>query len=386
MGHISAIIQLFILLTIYSNIMLSILRNRLILTIWTQNYILNSVINLEGAFLVSSCTIPTGYKPKLNLYETQKAITIIKRSFESNMEDALNLKRVSAPLFVNPVTGLNDDLNGIERPVQFDIPDANINAQVVHSLAKWKRMVLGDYGFRLGQGLYTNMNAIRRDEVLDNLHSIYVDQWDWEKIISEEERNIETLKQTVQRIVNCILASLATLKARFPSIDTNLNRDIHFITTQELEDEYPNLTPEQRENEAARKYKTLFIMKIGGKLKSGIKHGGRAPDYDDWTLNGDIVFYNEVLQTSFEVSSMGIRVDADALDKQLKLAGWEEKRNLKFHKMVLNNQLPLTIGGGVGQSRLCMLLIGNAHIGEVQSSIWDEQTIDTCKKSGVIIL
>ena len=335
---------------------------------------------------MSKVFIPKGYKSKLNLYETQTAIGKIKRIFEDNIKAALNLKRVSAPLFVDPKTGLNDDLNGVERPVSFDILETKTEAQVVHSLAKWKRMALHKYGFSVGEGLYTDMNAIRRDEEMSNLHSIYVDQWDWEKVISREDRNVDYLKQTVQSIVNAICDTLESIKKEFPQITVELSREVSFVTTQELEDMYPSLSPKEREDAYLKDHKTAFIMQIGDKLKSGERHDGRAPDYDDWSLNGDIVFWSDVLERAFEVSSMGIRVDEKSLDEQLTKAGCDYRRELPFHKMLLNGELPLTIGGGIGQSRICMLLLGKAHIGEVQVSIWDEDTIKTCQEAGIMLL
>ena len=330
--------------------------------------------------------IPKGYESTLGLYDTQDAISMVKQIFQDRLSRALNLKRVSAPLFVLPSTGLNDDLNGVERPVDFDIPYAQQTAQVVHSLAKWKRMALHRYGFPVGQGLYTDMNAIRRDEELDNLHSVYVDQWDWEKVITAETRTIDYLQATVRAIVGCICDTLDMVKARYPQIKTSLSREVAFVTTQELEDQYPDLTPRERETEFVKKHGTVFIMQIGDKLKSGIAHDGRAPDYDDWALNGDIFFYDPVLDNAFEVSSMGIRVDAVSLDKQLSKAGCDERRSLPFHQMLLAGELPLTMGGGIGQSRLCMLLLGKAHIGEVQSSVWDTETQKVCGDAGVTLL
>ena len=330
--------------------------------------------------------IPEGYAPRLNLYDTQKAIGLLKRLFEDTLGGALNLRRVSAPLFVEASTGLNDDLNGVERPVGFDIPAVGIEGQVVHSLAKWKRLALHDYNFFVGNGLVADMNAIRRDEELDNLHSIYVDQWDWEKVIDESTRNEAYLKDTVRRIVSAICGTLDELKWQFSSLDTDLCRDVFFITAQELEDMYPQLTPKEREGIITKKHKTVFIQQIGGKLKSGKPHDGRAPDYDDWSLNGDLLFWHEPLQCALEISSMGIRVDPESLDKQLSLAGCDNRRELPFHKMLLNGELPLTIGGGIGQSRLCMLLLGKAHIGEVQASLWDEETKRLCKEAGIVLL
>ena len=335
---------------------------------------------------MSKLTLPKGYQSVLSLYDTQKSIGKVKRIFEDNLSNALNLTRVSAPLFVLPETGLNDDLNGVERPVSFDIKETSEVAQVVHSLAKWKRMALHKYGFRPGEGIYTDMNAIRRDEDMDNLHSIYVDQWDWEKVIDQETRNLDTLKDTVRKIVGAICDTLDELKKAYPQITTTLSREVSFITTQELEDMYPELSPKERENAYLKDHKTAFIMQIGDTLKSGIKHDGRAPDYDDWTLNGDIVFWNDLLECAFEVSSMGIRVDKTSLDSQLSKAGCDYRRSLPFHQMLLNGELPLTIGGGIGQSRLCMLLLQKAHIGEVQVSIWDKATVEFCKTHGINLL
>ncbi|NLZ47561.1 MAG: aspartate--ammonia ligase [Clostridiales bacterium] len=335
---------------------------------------------------MAKITIPEGYKPLLNLYETQTAIGKLKRTFEDNLSKALNLKRVSAPLFVDPKTGLNDNLNGIERPVSFDIKETETIAEVVHSLAKWKRMALYTYGFSAGEGLYTDMNAIRRDEEMDELHSVYVDQWDWEKVISKENRNVEYLKETVKLIVNAVCDTLDEVKKEFPQIPVILSREVSFVTTQELEDLYPTVSPKERENLYLKEHKTAFIMQIGDKLKSGEKHDGRSPDYDDWQLNGDIVFWNDLLGKAFEVSSMGIRVDAKSLDEQLTKAGCDDRRELPFHKMLLNGELPLTMGGGIGQSRLCMLLLAKAHIGEVQASIWDSQTYESCEKAGIKLL
>ena len=330
--------------------------------------------------------LPEHYQPALGLYETQKAIGLIKNIFQVKLCAALHLKRVTAPLFVDPATGLNDDLNGVERPVGFDIPAVGIEGQVVHSLAKWKRLALHDYNFFVGNGLVADMNAIRRDEELDNLHSIYVDQWDWEKVIDESTRNEAYLKDTVRRIVSAICGTLDELKWRFSSLDTDLCRDVFFLTAQELEDMYPQLTPKEREAVITKKHKTVFIQQIGGKLRSGQPHDGRAPDYDDWSLNGDLLFWHEPLQCPLEISSMGIRVDPESLDRQLTEAGCDNRRELPFHKMLLNGQLPLTIGGGIGQSRLCMLLLGKAHIGEVQASLWDEETKRLCKEAGIVLL
>ena len=331
--------------------------------------------------------IPEDYRPVLDAYDTQRAIAYIKRHFQDEFQNALNLKRVSAPLFVTDASGLNDNLNGYERPVSFDVPAIGEEAEVVHSLAKWKRLALKRYGFTVGHGLYTDMNAIRRDEELDNIHSIYVDQWDWEKIITPETRTIEYLQLIVRAIVRAICDTNDQLRVRFPQLTTTLDRDVTFITSQELEDMYPDLkTGSEREKAFVKEHHTAFIMQIGGKLKSGNRHDGRAPDYDDWQLNGDLFFWDEVLGRALEISSMGIRVDAESLDRQLTVSGCDDRRELPFHKMLLNGELPLTIGGGIGQSRLCMLMMGCCHIGEVQSSLWDAETVGACEAAGVPLL
>ena len=335
---------------------------------------------------MSKVVIPEGYKTPLSVYEMQRAIEFIKSNFQTNLSNALNLRRVSAPLFVEENSGLNDNLNGVERPVSFDIPDVGANGQVVHSLAKWKRLALKRYEFNVGKGLVTDMNAIRRDEELDNLHSIYVDQWDWEKVIDRSDRNADYLKRTVRDIVNAVTETADALNIAFPSLHNHLPREVHFLTAQELEDMYPTLSPKERENAICREHGVVFLMQIGKTLKSGIKHDGRAPDYDDWELNGDILYWNELLGRAFEISSMGIRVDEASMDRQLTLAGCDDRRELPFHKMLLNGQLPLTMGGGIGQSRLCMLLIGTAHIGEVQVSLWDEETHKTCEEKNILLL
>ncbi len=335
---------------------------------------------------MSKTFIPENYRAELDLYDTQTAIGSIKEIFIGHLSQALHLRRVTAPLFVDPKMGLNDDLNGVERPVSFDIPSAGTDGQVVHSLAKWKRMALHQYGFRVGKGLYTDMNAIRRDEELDNLHSVYVDQWDWEKVITKDCRTADYLKSTVQSIVNAIVATSHDLRVRFPQIKTVLTPEVTFVTAQELEDRYPGMTAKEREQAITKEYKTVFIMQIGNRLRSGEKHDGRAPDYDDWTLNGDILFWHEPLNCAIEISSMGIRVDAKAMDEQLKKANCDHRRTLPFHKMVLEDRLPLTIGGGIGQSRLCMLLLGKVHVGEVQVSLWDDETRRICGEHGVELL
>lgn len=335
---------------------------------------------------MSKLTVPAGYSPRLGPYETQTAIGLIKHTFEINLCRALNLKRASAPLFVDGGRGLNDDLNGVERPVVFDIKETGGNAEVVHSLAKWKRMALSEYGFHVGEGIYTDMNAIRRDEELDNLHSIYVDQWDWERIISPGERNIDFLKYVVCKIVDAVCDTSEVVTRIYPNVACKLEREVSFITAQELEDIYPDLTPKERENAYLKEHHTAFIIGIGDVLKSGQKHDGRAPDYDDWSLNGDLLMWNETLGCAFELSSMGIRVNAESLSSQLKKAECEWRSGLEFHKNLLNGDLPLTIGGGIGQSRLCMLLLGKAHIGEVQVSVWDKNTRDGCKAAGIPLL
>ena len=336
---------------------------------------------------MSKVFIPAGYKTPLSVYEMQRAIEFIKSNFQVNLGQALNLRRVSAPLFVREDSGLNDNLNGVERPVSFDIPDVGANGQVVHSLAKWKRLALKRYEFNVGKGLFTDMNAIRRDEEVDNLHSVYVDQWDWEKVISREDRNVNYLKQTVRAIVGAVAETNDALQIAFPSLHTQIDREVYFVTTQELEDRWPDLTPKERENAICREHHTVFLMQIGDNLKrSGKPHDGRAPDYDDWSLNGDILLYNQLLDSAFEISSMGIRVDEAAMDYQLNARGCNERRELPFHKMRLNGELPLTSGGGIGQSRLCMIMIGTCHIGEVQASLWDKETEQVCADAGIMLL
>lgn len=333
--------------------------------------------------------IPDNYRSLLSIYDTQKAIGLLKRLFEDQLAANLNLFRVSAPLFVEEATGLNDNLNGYERPVDFDIPNIGRDAQVVQSLAKWKRMALHDYGFYPGKGLYTDMNAIRRDEdVLDNLHSVYVDQWDWEKVIEAKDRNLDYLKGTVMDIAAAVSETQRTMRAIYPQLQAlpELERSVTFVTAQELEDRWPELSPKQREHAFLKEHKTAFIIGIGGALKSGQKHDGRSPDYDDWTLNGDLLYWDDLLECAFELSSMGIRVDPVSLDRQLTISGCDDRRERTYHKMLLNGELPLTIGGGIGQSRLSMLLLGKAHIGEVQSSVWDAETVQVCKAAGVVLL
>ncbi|HIR85993.1 MAG TPA: aspartate--ammonia ligase [Candidatus Limivicinus faecipullorum] len=333
--------------------------------------------------------IPQDYKSILSIYDTQKAISLLKRLFEDNLGAKLNLYRVSAPLFVDENSGLNDNLNGYERPVSFDILRSEHRAEVVQSLAKWKRLALKRYGFYPGKGIYTDMNAIRRDEdELDNLHSVYVDQWDWEKVILQENRNLDYLKLTVMDIVAAICDTQDTMQAIYPQLSVlpKLKRQVSFVTSQQLEDMYPDLSSKERENAYLKDHGTAFIIGIGAPLKSGKPHDGRAPDYDDWSLNGDIMFWYDVLGCAMEISSMGIRVDPESMDRQLTMAGCDSRRELPYHKALLNGEMPLTIGGGIGQSRLSMLLLGKAHIGEVQASIWDKDTMEKCEKAGIILL
>ena len=326
------------------------------------------------------------YVPLLNEFDTQNAIALVKDKFSQELCDSLDLSRVSAPLFVKQKSGLNDDLNGVERPVSFDILETGEMAEVVHSLAKWKRMALLKYGFPLHTGLYTDMNAIRRDEECDNIHSIYVDQWDWEKIITAEDRTMDYLKATVRSIYGAVLRTANAISEAYPIIENDLPKSISFITSSELLEKYPNLTAKQREYEITKELGAVFIMQIGCRLQNGEKHDGRAPDYDDWSLNGDIMIYNKVLDIALEISSMGIRVDRESLLKQLRIENKEERTKYEFHQMLLNGSLPLTIGGGIGQSRLCMHLLKKAHVGEVQVSIWPEKEILKCKSQGINLL
>lgn len=335
----------------------------------------------------STVWIPKSYTSKLSLKETEIAIKKVKDFFEENLSKTLNLIRVSAPLFLDATSGVNDNLNGIERPVSFDmIAIDGSNLEIVQSLAKWKRLALHRYKFNIGEGIYTDMNAIRRDEKLDNLHSIYVDQWDWEKVISKDARNIATLKDTVKKIYSIFKATENYTNSLYPYLKKSLPDEISFITTQELEDMYPNLSEKEREDAICRQRKAVFLMSIGDTLKSGKKHDGRSPDYDDWSLNGDILFYYPLLDKAFELSSMGIRVDKKTLESQLIKAHCEERKTLPFHQLLLNEKLPQTIGGGIGQSRICMFFLQKAHIGEVQTSVWDENTIKTCKENNIEIL
>ena len=337
--------------------------------------------------LMSKLIIPKDYKPILNPTETQKAIKRIKDFFQKELAHDLNLARVSAPLFVFPETGLNDNLNGYERRVEFTVMDiGEKKAEVVQSLAKWKRNALDRYGMQPGQGLYTDMDAIRRDEELDNIHSIYVDQWDWERVITAEQRNDKYLEHTVKIIYRCMQELGDYVNDFYPEIDIDMADRIKFIVSQELEDAYPDKTPKEREKLAAEDYGAIFVKRIGCKLKSGEPHDGRSPDYDDWNLNGDIIIWNPVLGEQLELSSMGIRVDAEAMDRQLTISGKDDRRELSFHQSVLNNELPLTIGGGIGQSRLCMYFLKKAHIGEVQVGVWPEDMIDECAKNNIFLL
>ena len=326
------------------------------------------------------------YTSKLNLMQTERAIKFLKGVFEGELSAALNLTRISAPLFVTRESGLNDNLNGVERPVSFDLKATGDTVEVVHSLAKWKRYALSKYGFGRYSGLYTDMNAIRRDEELDNLHSIYVDQWDWEVVIGREDRNLEFLKSTVRKIYRAIKNTCAKLQEEYPCLTLALPEDISFATAQELEDEYPELSPKEREREFTKKCGAGFVIGIGGKLRSGKKHDGRAPDYDDWSLNGDILLYYPVLDCALEVSSMGIRVDEKSLKKQLEDEGCTERLRLPFHKALAAGKLPLTMGGGIGQSRLSMFLLEKMHIGEVQVSVWDKKNLDYCDKNNIELM
>lgn len=330
--------------------------------------------------------IPNDYHSLLNLKDTQVAIKAAKDYFETNLARELHLTRVSAPLFVDPATGLNDDLNGVERPVEFDVKETGTKLQIVHSLAKWKRYALREYGFSVDEGLYTDMNAIRRDEDTDNIHSIYVDQWDWEKVIAKSDRTLSTLKQTVKKIYNVFKMTEKYINSLFPQLVPRLPEDVTFMTAQELEDMYPDLTPKEREHRAVKMNGAIFIMKIGDTLKSGEKHDGRAPDYDDWELNGDLIFYDELLDIPFEVSSMGIRVSEESMKSQLKAANCEERAALPFHRDLLAGRLPYTIGGGIGQSRICMYLLHKAHIGEVQTSVWPKKMVQECRDGGIHLL
>ena len=336
---------------------------------------------------MSNLILPEGYSSVIGVMENQRAIKNIKDYFQKELAFELKLLRVSAPLFVAPETGLNDNLNGVERTVSFTVKDIDEKpVEIVQSLAKWKRMALGKYGFKPGTGLYTDMNAIRRDEELDNLHSIYVDQWDWEKVIRREDRTEEYLHQVVRSIYRALKSLNDFVNRQYNELKTDLPDDIFFITSQELEDRYPDLDAKARENEICREKRAVFVGKIGGALKSGEVHDGRAPDYDDWELNGDILLWNDILESAFEISSMGIRVDEDAMKRQLKIAGAEDRMEMDFHKKILNRELPYSIGGGIGQSRLCMYFLRKAHIGEVQAAIWPEDMIETCREHEIMLL
>ena len=336
--------------------------------------------------MARSLIIPEGYVPALSLRETQHAIKYIKDIFQQALSFALTLDRVTAPLIVTKSSGINDDLNGVERKVDFTIKEIDEHAEVVQSLAKWKRMALYRYGYEPGEGIYTDMNAIRRDDDVDNMHSIFVDQWDWEKVIKREDRNIDYLKSTVKSIVKAIVFTNRKVRMRYPQLGVHLNENVFFIDSQELEDMYPQLTPKQREHKVCEKYGTVFVMKIGSALRSGEKHDGRAPDYDDWSLNGDLLFWHDTLKSALEVSSMGIRVDGASLKSQLEICGSEERLKYKYHSMIADGTLPLTIGGGIGQSRICMLMLGKAHIGEVQVSVWPEDMAEKCRENNIILL
>lgn len=337
--------------------------------------------------MAAKTIIPNGYKSRLDLIETEIAIKTIKDYFERELSKKLNLTRVSAPIFVKSGKGINDNLNGVERAVSFDAkPIEYCNLEIVQSLAKWKRMALYRYKFNFGEGLYTDMNAIRRDEDLDNLHSIYVDQWDWEKVISKNDRTEVMLKYVVRQIYRVFKDTENYLYSVYPIFESILPEEIYFITTQELEDRFPDLTPKEREDAIAKEKGAVFIMKIGDLLKSGQKHDGRSPDYDDWSLNGDIIFWYPVLERAFEVSSMGIRVDKEALLRQLKISNCEDRLNLEYHKLIMEEKLPFTIGGGIGQSRICMFFLRKAHIGEVQASVWSDDIIEECEKNNIFLL
>ncbi|NLN46347.1 MAG: aspartate--ammonia ligase [Clostridiaceae bacterium] len=329
---------------------------------------------------------PAGYEPRMDVRETQIAIKMIKDHLESELADTLNLTRVSAPLFVRPESGLNDDLNGIERPVSFDIPSIGGHVEIVQSLAKWKRMALHEYGFAPGEGLYTDMNAVRRDEVPDNLHSVYVDQWDWELILRPSHRNTRFLRSIVTEIYACLRRVENRLLRVYPYLDRKLPESIHFVTAQELEDRWPDLSPREREDAVCKEKKAVFLMGIGAPLSSGRPHDGRAPDYDDWSLNGDILFWYPVLERAVEVSSMGIRVDDAAMASQLEISGKTDRAARPFHRQVLDGVLPATVGGGIGQSRMCMFYLDKAHIGEVQTSVWPQEMIDSCLTRGISLL
>ena len=328
-----------------------------------------------------------GYDPKLGLRQTQQAIKVIKDTFQVLLAQNLHLERVTAPVLVMGGSGINDDLNGVERKVDFTVKQLDeAHAEVVQSLAKWKRVALGRYGFQPGEGLYTDMNAIRRDDEMDNTHSIFVDQWDWEKVITREQRTVEYLQHTVRRIAKAVVDTNKLLQQKYPLLTAELSEEVYFLTAQQLADRYPDLTPKERENAITKEHGTVFLMQIGGALADGKPHDGRAPDYDDWRLNGDLLFWDETLGQALEVSSMGVRVDAESLRRQLKLAGAEDRMQYAYHRGILEDTLPLTIGGGIGQSRLCMLMLEKAHIGEVQVSVWPEDMVAACQAHGVPLL
>ncbi len=340
--------------------------------------------------------IPKGYRSPMDLQQTEQAIKFVKDTFQTNLASGLRLRRITAPLFVKQGTGINDDLNGIERPVAFPIKEMEDHqAEIVQSLAKWKRLALADLGISAGYGIYTDMNAIRPDEELTNIHSLYVDQWDWERVINREDRNLNFLKKMVRKIYSSLVRTEFLVNEQFPQIEPYLPEDITFLHSEDLEKEYPKLTPKERENEAAKRYGAIFIIGIGGSMASGEIHDGRAPDYDDWTtptvngykgLNGDIVIWNPILGTAFEISSMGIRVDKDVLLKQLQISGQEKRKDLYWHSKLLSDKLPLSIGGGIGQSRLCMYFLRKAHIGEIQSSIWPVEMVKQCEQNNIHLL
>jgi len=335
---------------------------------------------------MNSVTIPQGYKSVLTLRETQHAIKYIKDVFQQTLASFLVLDRVTAPLIVEADSGINDDLNGVERKVRFDISAVDKSAEIVQSLAKWKRLALYRYGYGAGEGIYTDMNAVRRDDIVDNTHSVFVDQWDWEKVIERDARNLDTLKDAVRSVVRAIAFTNRKVKLRYPVLDVNITEDPYFITARQLEDKYPDITPKEREKRICKEHGTVFVIGIGGKLQSGIKHDGRAPDYDDWELNGDLLVWNDVLSDALELSSMGVRVDADSLDRQLRECNALERYGFKYHSMIRDNILPYTIGGGIGQSRLCMVMLKKAHIGEVQASVWDDKTVKLCADNGIELM
>ncbi len=330
--------------------------------------------------------LPEGYKSPLSLRETQKAIKITKDTFQNSLAKSLNLDRITAPVIVTADSGINDDLSGVERKVSFDMLNIGGTAEVVQSLAKWKRMALYRYGYSSGEGIYTDMSAIRRDDKGDSIHSIYVDQWDWERVVDSDDRNLDFLKEIVVKIVNCLADTKDAVNAAFPALTRTINRDVYFITSQELADMYPHLTSKERENAIVKEHGTVFLMQIGDKLRSGEKHDDRAPDYDDWALNGDILVWNDVLGIAFELSSMGIRVDSESLKSQLEKCDATDRLKFPYHKGIIDGTLPLTIGGGIGQSRICMLMLEKAHIGEVQVSIWPQEMVDICKENNIVLL